>query len=181
MDVILEIKAGEGGEKESACLRPGAHARGRYAEAHGWSVTELSATLWSSAVSRTSRLRSARRARPPRCEGVVITSSGRRPTACSVPVAGPRDASTRGRRRGLPSCRRSRTTTNRHRPGDLRIDTIYRSAGSSQSRQHVRLCRAYHHLPRASSCRCRMRKSQLQNKETDLHASSPLTTAAEAR
>ncbi len=44
MDVILEIKAGEGGEESALFASDLARMYGRYAEAHGWSVTELSAT-----------------------------------------------------------------------------------------------------------------------------------------
>ena len=44
MDVILEIKAGEGGEESALFASDLARMYGRYAEAHGWSVTEMSAT-----------------------------------------------------------------------------------------------------------------------------------------
>ena len=41
MDVILEIKAGEGGEESALFAADLARMYGRYAEEHGWSVTEL--------------------------------------------------------------------------------------------------------------------------------------------
>ena len=44
MDVILEIKAGEGGEESALFASDLARMYARYAEAHGWSVTEMSAT-----------------------------------------------------------------------------------------------------------------------------------------
>ena len=111
MDVILEIKAGEGGEESALFASDLARMYGRYAEAHGWSVTEMSATHTELGGFKDITLAIRAKGTPAPDEGVWAHLNTRAAsTACSACPSPSRRAVFTRAPQAFSSCPRSRTT-----------------------------------------------------------------------
>ena len=177
MDVILEIKAGEGGEESALFASDLARMYGRYAEAHGWSVTELSATHTELGGFKDVTLAIRAKGTPAPDEGVWahLKYEGGVHRVQRVPVT-----ESQGRIHTsavgvfvMPEIEDDDEIV--IDPADLRID-VYRSSGpGGQSVNTTDSAVRITHLPSMQN-----EKSQLQNKEAALRVLAS-RLAAEAR